>query len=282
MANGIALDVRPPAWIDDWEDQGESRIEAACALMESDGHVLLDIAFAPGLMAKLRGLALGPLHPLYAGRYGGEGLDKISPVLFSLPYSALDRQAVFRLLQEHCAGRPMLSLLDCDLPTLGILAHLRRNLEAMDADGRRFLVRLADTRALGAIFNVLTTAQIATLLGRIRTWWYLDHKAIFVAETSASVDGWDIADVLLLSQSQRADLDRLALPDALLFRVRARPDIYGTLVGQPSEWLAAMRLVEAKDGIEGVAIRQRMLDSLRKVGLLIPRGQAGTENDGAT
>jgi len=237
-------------------------------------YVLLDAAFAPGLPARLaRWLEPEDYCSLYAGRYEGEGLDEVAPYLLRLPWVPALRQPLCDKLMALTRGRPMLSLLFSAATLEQLADHLRAQIEAVGADGRAYLLRLADTRALAALLDVLKPAQRQRLLAGIARWSYVDRAG----ELQSIEGGPPAAPAIeptpyLIDADQQRRLQQLALPDAILRFVQLRAGLFGELACRPA---AAHRLIDegvqrlARRGVDHDALAYRhALTLLRRHGLL--------------
>ncbi|MBB1627866.1 DUF4123 domain-containing protein [Achromobacter sp. UMC71] len=245
-------------------------------------YVLLDAAFAPGLPARLaRWIEAEDYCSLYAGRYEGEGLDQVAPYLLRLPWVPALRQPLCDRLMALARGKPMLSLLFSEATLEQLADHLRAQIEAVGADGRAYLLRLADTRALAALLDVLTAAQRQRLLAGISRWSYVDRSGeLHSIEGGSPAAPGIVPAPYRIDADQQRQLQQRALPDAILRFVQLRAGLFGELACSPA---AAHRLIDegvqrlARRGVDHDALAYRhALTLLRRHGLLSPTHSALT------
>ena len=152
-----------PAWVDDFPDSALAQLLGA--LPEANVYALIDNAFDTGFAQRLRSRFPG-LHPqsLYAGRYDGPGLAEIAPSVIHIPDGETERRAFLEFALNETSGKPMLSFLHPSAAALDPVAHLKDQMEAVDHEGKAFLVRFADTRSLDALQQVWDDAQCERFL----------------------------------------------------------------------------------------------------------------------
>ncbi|CAB3924992.1 hypothetical protein LMG26846_05966 [Achromobacter insuavis] len=239
-------------------------------------YVLLDAAFSPRLPERLaRWLDAEDYCSLYAGRYQGEGLDQVAPYLLRLPWVPALRAPLCDKLLQLTRGRPMLSLLTTPASLAQLADHLGRQIEAVDADGKAYLLRLADTRSFAALLDVFAPAQRQRLLAGIERWSYVDrHGALRVVQGDPRFDPAAPTDPYVIAADQQRHLRLLALPDAILRFVQLRAPLFGALNGPPST--AYQLILEgvqrlARRGLDNEALAYRhALALLRRRGMLAP------------
>jgi len=111
------------------------------------------------------------------------------------------------------------------LTTEGNLASLVQHLEGQRslgmADGQRYYLRFADTRALATLERVLTPAQVLQLKGPVTTWRYTDRFGQ-ASEFGAGVPAQaGRQDMLVLADEQAAQLLELQLAGTLADDIEA-------------------------------------------------------------
>jgi hypothetical protein len=224
-------------WIDPPQHGSAALIQQRLAMepVASGAYALLDMAFAPELASQLKQATSEQSHvSLYADLYSGPGLDAIAPVLLVLPANDDDRLSLVQRLLRLTSGKPMLSIIVSDLPIKALALHLQQQMEAVTSDEKAWMLRLADTRSLHSLLEVFTPFQRERLLAGIKHWHYLgrDGQIGSVSGTPLQVEP-DIKPYEL-DGHQHQRLQRLALPDALLFNIERRPDLFGQLHGRVS------------------------------------------------
>ena len=134
------------------------------SLPSKGGYALIDAGFDPEipqfLQRKFEGLKM---QSLYAGKYTAEGIDAWAPYLVELPSLGEIRRTLLADLIQRANAKPMLSFLAGEGAT-SPMDHLQRQMEAQDEEGKVFVIRLADTRALHSIFSTFDVAQRTRLL----------------------------------------------------------------------------------------------------------------------
>jgi len=266
---------------DTWIDP--ARPEVGDALFDEDWthpddpgrYVLLDASFSPGLPERLsRWVEAGDFCSLYAGRYEGDGLDQVAPYLLRLPWVPALRKPLCEKLMRVTQGKPMLNLLRSEASLEQLAGHLSAQIEAVNAEGKAYLLRLADTRSFAALMEVLAPAQRQRLLAGIRRWAYVDRSgALRQIEGSPDFDPDADTRPYLIAADQHRHLNRLALPDAILRFVQLRASVFGALDCTPA---AAHQLIRdgvmrlARRGLDNEALAYRhALTLLRSRGLLV-------------
>lgn len=162
----------------------------------------------------------------------------VMPVLIELPDEDLPREAVARLTmhwaREHHAAswmssrRPIQEL--ADVLALAMMVRLAGDVqfEGQFAGSRPALLRLADSRVLGAVPAILRRGQLEALMGVVQQWRYLDRNEVLGAlqpPRSAGNEGGDDMDdppfsekslPLVLGASQVESFRAASLPDEVL------------------------------------------------------------------
>ncbi|CAB3649502.1 DUF4123 domain-containing protein [Achromobacter pestifer] len=238
-------------------------------------YVLLDAGFSPQLPQRLaRWLDAEDYCSLYAGRYEGDGLDQVAPYLLRLPWVPALRKPLCDKLFRLTQGKPMLSLLQSAASLDQLADHLRAQLEAVNAEGKGYLLRLADTRSFAALMEVLAPMQRQRLLAGIHWWSYVERSgALRRIEGSPHFNPDADTQPYLIAADQQRHLKRLALPDAILRFVQLRGPLLGVLGGTPA---AAHQIIQeglarlARRGLDNEALAYRhALTLLRRQGMLV-------------
>lgn len=199
-------------------------------------YALLDMAFAPELASQLKHAAgVRPLVCLYTDLYSGPGLDAIAPTLLELPADDDDRLSLLQRLLRLTSGKPMLSIIASALPAGALTLHLQQQMEAVTSDKKTWMLRLADTRSFHALLEVFTPLQRERLLAGVMHWHYLGRDGQLVSVSGTSPQAAPETKPYELEDLQHQRLQRMALPDALLFNIVRRPDLFGQLHGRFSE-----------------------------------------------
>jgi hypothetical protein len=132
---------------------------------------LLDQAFDHGSKRALRWL-----HPAETLYKGTDDIEAISPKLLAMSSDAPDAlaQDITRLLR-HCQGRPMLSFVQTTLDMRDLAAAWQDIKWVHTEDGQRFLWRLADTRVLCSLPQVLQPHNWARMCKPLMAWHVVDR-----------------------------------------------------------------------------------------------------------
>lgn len=165
-----------------------------------------------------------PVIRLYEGFYDGDGLERVDPYLVRIH----DRDEI-ALLSESLAGVPALSFIGTVLDPESMKEHLRNLLEARSADGKVFLLRWADTRALRAIRDVFYEEQWARVMAGLSSWWSFDRNGapICFSNDSNASDGGGSASKLQLNQDQMKRFEAAMAADLMLGFIRDHSHVYG-------------------------------------------------------
>ena len=231
-----------PYWVDPYPDNAAESLLAV--LPAHTCHALLDMAFNPALHDELtlRFPAL-ELQVLFAGKYEGVGLAEISPRLLTLPQVPEQRREVIDYLLHHTRGTPMLSVIAS--PHSHLLKHLQQQLDAENPEGQGFVMRLADSRALHSLLQVLTAEQRQRLLLPGMQWWYwkIDGQQV-------QVDGIDAAQAsevptgpYRFRAEQIIQLTALAQTSKWLRVIEQHQQHFGQLTGTPSQVCECLQTV---------------------------------------
>lgn len=149
-------------------------------------------------------LALQPLGP------------RIVPV-FSPGDDATTVRQRLRPWLEHCSGRPMLSLLASDHDEQVLAQHMREWSWAQTPEQETVLLRLADTRSICMLRQVLTPPQWHGLTEPFLHWLYINRKGEVgpLIINPGDAPG-ATAPPLVLSEEQVQAMTLASEPDALL------------------------------------------------------------------
>lgn len=250
-----------PAWIDPWQHTGlpwqGTDEETANAL---PAHVLVDRAFAPTACESLHALSAS-IQPLFKHRYAGEGLDRLSPCLLTLPDDARARERCWQALLGLSLGAPMLSVLRTTAEPGALIHHLRRIWEAESSVGEPWLLRWADGRAAAVLLEALDGDQRRRVLAGLQD-WYLPTRTggwMRVAGAGGALFAID-ASPLMFTAVQGAALRRQSQADAIARFVLQRPSLRPDNM-MPSHVHRCAEVVLARlarRGIDHLALAHRM------------------------
>lgn len=223
-----------PGWVDHYPESAPELLLSA--LPAADVYVLVDKAFDTSFVQRLQRRFPPVLQQsLYDGRYDGPGLAEIAPVLLRVPDTDEERLEFLTFALRETSGKPMLTFLHSREPGRDPAAHLKNQMEAVDSEGKAFLIRFADTRSLDALLRVFDEAQRQRFLGNL-LWWYFQRDGSLQSVCNAAEVSEDVSDApYVCSALQMRNHDTLARPDGLLRFIRTHPHIFGKLVGSPSE-----------------------------------------------
>ncbi|MDO3570034.1 DUF4123 domain-containing protein [Ralstonia pseudosolanacearum] len=223
-----------PEWVDHYPENALAQL--LLALPTADVYVLVDKAFHTSFAQRLqRRFHPVSLQSLYDGRYEGPGLAEIAPVLARVPDSIEQRRGFLDFALRETSGKPMLTFLHPRKPGRDPVVHLKNQMEAVDRDGKAFLIRFADTRSLDALLQVFDEAQRQRFLGNLR-WWYFGRDGGLKSAGSVLDAPENPSDApYVFSAPQMSQHDALARPDGLLRFIQTHPHIFGKLIGSPSE-----------------------------------------------
>jgi hypothetical protein len=235
------VEARLPYWVDPYPDDAADTL--LTALPAHTCHALIDMAFNPDLLKQL----VDPfptleMQSLFTGKFEGIGLAELSPHLLTLPVAPEQRRDVIDHLLYHTRGTPMLSFIAS--PQDHLLRHLQQQLDALNPAGEGFIVRLADSRALHALLQVLTAEQRQRLVPLGMQWWYwkIDGEQVQV-DSGAAPNATTPTEPFRFSDEQISQLAALATPGKWLRVLEQHSHHFGQLTGTPSQVCECMREV---------------------------------------
>ncbi len=248
-------------WIDPWrhsrlpwQSPGDQATHAQPA------RALLDMAFAPDAWTQLRALT-AEMEPLFAHRYAGNGLDRLSPCLVALPDEAGARERFWQALLDLSRGAPMLSVLRTRADPRALAEHLRRIWEGCSSTGQPWLLRWADGRTAARLLDALDEAQRIRVLAGLHDWHLPTRIGDWMCVTGKGGTQFD-ADTtpLTYTAAQEATLRNGSKADAItrfiLQRPMLRPD--GMLPSQVHRCAEQVLGRLARRGIDHPALAHRM------------------------
>lgn len=220
-------------------------------------YFLLDATFTPGLVQWLaQRCQPEQFCSLYEGRYAGDGIEAIAPYLVCLSGPDEWRRMLYAELMALGKGKPTLSCLISDLSLPQLTRHLQGQFEAVDTQGKEFLLRPADTRAFAVLMAVLHPGQKRRMLAGTRRWIYVDRQGRLrteeanapsrtvnvvnpyraVGPTEADIPDPENTDETpyVIDAEQIRHIQRLALPDTILRFAQLRAHMLGPLAVPPS------------------------------------------------
>ncbi|MDD1965957.1 DUF4123 domain-containing protein [Pseudomonas putida] len=237
----LQLETPLPYWVDPYPENAAQSLLAN--LPAHTCHALIDMAFKPGLHEQwVQHFPTLEMHSLFAGKFEGVGLAELSPHLLTLPQAPEQRRQVIDFLLHHTRGTPMLSFVAS--PHGGLLKHLQQQLDAQNPEGEGFVMRLADSRALHALLQVLTAEQRQRLLLPGMQWWYwkMDGEQVQV-DSDAEPTGEAQTGPYRFSDEQISQLIALSQPGKWLRVIEQHPQHFGHLTGTPSQVCECLREV---------------------------------------
>lgn len=274
MADHLQTARRPepePGWVDHYPQNAPALLLSA--LPAADVYALVDQAFDTSFVQRLRRrFPSVPHQSLYHGLYDGPGLAEIAPVLLRVPDSNEERRAFLTFALRETSGKPMLTLLHPCEPGRNPATHLKDQMEAVDCEGKAFLIRLADTRSLDALLQVFDEAQRRRFLGN-SLWWYFRRDGSLQSVRNVPEAIEDTSNTpYVFSAQQMCHHDTLARPDGLLRFIQTHPHIFGKLLGSPSEGHACIRValtsLNADDGEHDATMIRLATHALNEARLL--------------
>lgn len=221
-------------------------------------YALLDAAFNPGPCEQLgRRWSTTGYRSVFEGRYVGKDLEAIAPRVMRLPPGHEARVALFVHLLRYTQGQPMFSLLSTPCHLDELVSHLQKQVEATDEEGRAYLLRLADTRSLALLREVLTPVQRVRWMRDIHAWGWFGRDGRWVVDIPLEPDHEREAatlpfpDTYELDAHQVRTIQQAATADTVLKHVLSshRPM---ALHGSPSALHAA--IVESLDKHGNISI----------------------------
>lgn len=143
-----------------------------------------------------------------------EGLQAAAPWLMPLSSSDPDQQQLRKLLR-HCKERPMLSFVASREPTMTLKEGWANLHWICTADEQRMLLRMADTRILPMLPQVLTAAQWAAFTAPLEHWLLINREGQLVTCPLAAKDTTSSTKIEL-TQAQLDTLLQAAEADAVI------------------------------------------------------------------
>ena len=173
---------------------------------------LIDGAFDHG------DLAAGTLYKglnCYAEEYPLNDLMGTAPWLIELdPFEKGHRQ-LSRLL-AHCSARPMFSVMASRIPAGALGKRWLPLHRAHTSDGQRLLLRIADTRTLPLLPELLDPMQWAAIAAPLAHWFYVNREGAMAAAVLPEPTALALPTSLHLSQVQLDAMVKACEPDAAL------------------------------------------------------------------
>lgn len=167
----------------------------------------------------------------------------------------------------------MFSLILAATTPSSLQTHLRQQLEAKDDQGRRHILRWADTRCLPSLYHSFDAQQQARLMAGLGAWIYPGRNGesqLIAGNPLGRLDAHQRPQPYDLSAAQALALRTAARPDAILSLIAARPQLYGKLAGLHSLQHAAARaaLNQVADQAATAEAVRAVTQSLQLQGLL--------------
>lgn len=182
---------------------------------------LVDAGQIKGLVTRIR-----KLHPpekciaLYEGTFAENAIE-LSPLLIELNADPYQASLEVSRLDDLCAGRPILGLIQAQQSTYQWLQHLR-SLLRIQMDGSEYLWRLADTQMMKATVRVLNPEQKEILFGGCQSWWVVtDDGVIENMASSQKKTVTEPAQTLQMDADQETALLTQIAPFMLASQLRA-------------------------------------------------------------
>ena len=267
-----------PAWVDDFPDSALAQLLGA--LPEANVYALIDNAFDTGFAQRLHSRFPG-LHPmsLYAGFYDGPGLAEIAPSVFRIPDGETERRTLLEFLLYETSGKPMLSFLHRNASPHDPVAHLQDQMEAVDHEGKAFLIRFADTRSLDTLLQMFDGAQRERFLNGSRWWYFRRDGSLQDMGHASHAPAERTGEPYVFSKAQMEHFEALARPDGLLRLIQTNAHWLGTLVGTPSQTHGCIRMALEgagfNSGAHDAAVFRAVADALSEAGLLQSQATTG-------
>ncbi|WP_425953217.1 DUF4123 domain-containing protein [Ralstonia pseudosolanacearum] len=271
-----------PEWVDHYPDNALEQLLSA--LPAADVYVLVDKAFQTGFVQRLqRRFPLVLQQSLYDGRYDGPRLAEIAPVLLRMPDTGVERREFLTFALRETSGKPMLTFLHSHEIGGNPAVHLKNQMEAVDSEGKAFLIRFADTRSLDTLLQVFDEDQRQRFLGSLQ-WWYFRRDGSLQSICNAVEAPEDAGDApYAFSALQMRDHDTRARPDGLLRFIQTHPHIFGKLLGSPSERYqciqAALASLSADDDEHDARMIRLATNALNQARLLQSRADDAQPHD---
>lgn len=153
----------------------------------------------------------------YAAEYPLNDLVGAAPWLIDLDPLERDHKQLSKLL-AHCSGRPMSSVIASRIPARSLGKRWLPLHHVHTSDGQRLLLRLADTRTLPLLPEVLSPAQWAGIAAPLARWFLVNREGATVTIALPEPTEGEAAppSALRLSQVQIDALVKASEPDAAL------------------------------------------------------------------
>ena len=151
----------------------------------------------------------------YAAEYPLNDLTGAAPWLIELDPFEKDHRQVAQLL-AHCSGRPMLSVMASRIPAWALGKRWLPLHHAHTNDKQRLLLRIADTRTLPLLPDILEPAQWAAIAAPLAHWFYVNREGAVVAGLLPEPTTVAPPTILRLSQAQLNAMVKACEPDAAL------------------------------------------------------------------
>lgn len=149
-----------------------------------------------------------------------EGLQDAAPWLMPLASNGTNQALLERLLR-HCSEHPMLSFVASREPTINLKKYWENLHWVSTDDGQRMLLRMADTRILPILPQVLTSTQWAAFTTPLACWLYINRYGQLVS-CSLEPEETPVSVPIRLSQLQLDRLLNAAETDAVFNLVTER------------------------------------------------------------
>lgn len=128
---------------------------------------------------------------------------------------AAAKQVLYRWL-SHCSGRPMLSIVASKETAQKIADGWISTHFVEVSDGQKFLLRLADTRVLASLPELLTNEQWAALTSPLSLWLAIDREGELTSYSFGPAQTIPIQAPLKLSDEQVDGFVKAAESDAMI------------------------------------------------------------------
>lgn len=250
-----------PVLVDPWRDTRLPWEITGHAIRDGLLHVLLDPAFL-SIPSRLAGVHLPvPVMRVFDEQYHGDGLQPLSPCVFTLPTEDAALRGVWSHLLALCEGRPMVSVLHTAADLGAIVSHLRRQCEGRSADGTPWLMRWADTRVVPPLLHCLDPLQRQRVLGGITAWYSATRDGGWLCTDGEAERPFDLtAAPLCFTSAQQRALQQMAEPDRITGWLLRHPALRPTTLLPSQVHACAQAVVERlhQRGIANEALAFRM------------------------
>lgn len=183
-------------------------------------YLLIDQAQATAECAYvLRALPAVAFTRIFEGRYAGDDVADVSPLLLALPNTDAEREAFIRRWLRITTGLPMLSAIKTDQPLPVVNRHFQNQLEAAGPDDTAYILRWADTRCLALLRDVLTQSQQLRLMSTLTAWAWFDrggHWVVMQGEPDSAEPTREATEPYRLDDAQIQAIQDASLADTLL------------------------------------------------------------------